>query len=66
MTGKLGRAWVGAWVVYGTVHGSVHGGWGEFVNDVLYYLVMRLVGGGEEGGGLVRLDLIIGGVLVWC
>ena len=46
MTGKLGRAWVGAWVVYGTVHGSVHGGWGEFVNDVLYYLGMRLVGGG--------------------
>ena len=34
VTGKLGRAWVGAWVVHGMVHGWFVGGCGADVVGV--------------------------------
>ena len=52
MTGKLGRAWVGAWVVHGVVHGVVvHG------------VVVHGFGAWDWCMGLVRLDLGVGSCL---
>ena len=50
---KLGRAWVGAWVVHGCLV------------LVMWCGILPGLGGGEGGGGLVSLDLVIGRVLVW-
>ena len=48
----IGRCRGGAWGVMWMMFGGL-------VNDVLYHLDVGV-------GGLVSLDLIIGGVLVWC
>ena len=53
-----------SWDVHRSVHGMVHGlvhGVGAWGGDVVGGLINDV-----WGGELVILDLIIGGVLVWC
>ena len=56
LTGKLGHAWVGAWVVVVVMMMW----WGRFNCSVILHGL-----GLGMGGGLVSLNLVIGGVLVW-